>query len=1048
MPTSIEILVAGDVCLDVVVVPKPAPSSDSDPTQENWRLKGEKRTHFLPGGATLLSEFVTAAVLAAEQRKAQKAEEDDCDADNVTGAERELRVRKAGEKAVAKFQATVNSKVGAPQPVQPPEIVTLRAASAAKSKTRKPATVLLNTKQFIALAERFKRDEVVHSLLEAAEFPKTADPKDKSKVYRVVKEHGYSGPANGDAPSLKIRYPQCPTAPRLVVLADTGNRFRKDTDKNIPWPDIIRQKAKMAKSLVVYKLHHPLPCPFDKSTPKPAGAPVPKDPNPLWTHVKDMHTTNRLVIVSVEDLRSAGAPISRGLSWERSALDIVWQLLNVPNFAELRECPYLIVRLGLDGAVLWTYDKNRKDPDEPHKSKFRAWLVYDPRGIEDAFARSVPGRMVAFSSAFTAALVEQLHSIDGPHFASLLSGPAKYEAAESNIEMLLDFIRAGLRAARKLLELSYSAAEHNSVPHYPGPEMFLSAPKAGDFAHHEIPIIPSTLVPDRGYWRLLDAHFEYKHSKLFAAVRLVATNSVEVKDDPAATDEDKEPKKLLGQVPFAKFGKLVTYDRREIEYYRSLHSLLSDYLAMNSPPRPLSIAVFGPPGAGKSFGVKQVVESLKDAPGCKAVVGHTFNLSLYQSPDELAAAFHLVRDEALRGKVPLVFFDEFDTSLGQQPLGWLRYFLAPMQDGEFLDRGAPHPIGQAIFIFAGGTCTTHEEFSRHPNMTAAAFTAVKGPDFLSRLRAKLDVPGLNFAIAYRPIPTITTSRGAKLATGSPAASAVPVGIETFDPYMPVESFPSDAAVRLRRATVLSSKLERWTGLSRADKSLSINPAVLRTMLELPRFEHGNRSLEALIDMSHLLDATNYTPSQLPADCQCPLHANIEHVNQLIGVEFLFSDTEQVSIAQHIHVHYLLQSATTSAARSKVKSPDKEWRKLTDDYKASNVEQALDIPTKLRLVGLWFRKIPKPPEHPMSSAILTRQQVEFLAHREHDRWVAFMRRKGYVHGKDKNEVLRTHPCIMPWESSELPDSQRRKDRNTIKAIPQFLKAAGYMMVRVE
>ena len=34
-----------------------------------------------------------------------------------------------------------------------------------------------------------------------------------------------------------------------------------------------------------------------------------------------------------------------------------------------------------------------------------------------------------------------------------------------------------------------------------------------------------------------------------------------------------------------------------------------------------------------------------------------------------------MRDEALRGKIPLVFWDEFDSSLEGMPLGWLRYFL-------------------------------------------------------------------------------------------------------------------------------------------------------------------------------------------------------------------------------------------------------------------------------------------------------------------------------------------------------------------------------------
>ena len=44
--------------------------------------------------------------------------------------------------------------------------------------------------------------------------------------------------------------------------------------------------------------------------------------------------------------------------------------------------------------------------------------------------------------------------------------------------------------------------------------------------------------------------------------------------------------------------------------------------------------------------------------------------------------------------------------------GWLRYFLAPMQDGKFLQGEMAHPIGKAIFVFAGGTSWTLDNFGK------------------------------------------------------------------------------------------------------------------------------------------------------------------------------------------------------------------------------------------------------------------------------------------------------------------------------------------------
>jgi len=107
---------------------------------------------------------------------------------------------------------------------------------------------------------------------------------------------------------------------------------------------------------------------------------------------------------------------------------------------------------------------------------------------------------------------------------------------------------------------------------------------------------------------------------------------------------------LLKQVPIAVFAKpLRTYDRREIENYRALYSLMRDYVSNPTPPRPLSIAVFGPPGAGKSFGVKKVAEALSQLGGPHPIKTLTFNLSQYERPEQLADAFYLVRDKVLRG---------------------------------------------------------------------------------------------------------------------------------------------------------------------------------------------------------------------------------------------------------------------------------------------------------------------------------------------------------------------------------------------------------------
>ena len=906
-PAATRIAVAGDPCFDVVGLAVPPSPAGSGAPIDNWRLTGETRTHFLPGGSLLMEDFVKA-----------------------TGA---------GAVCGPRFE---------------------RPAALADSPGGKGP---LTSAELLLLAERLTRDEMVHSLLSLDWFPEK--PKSKERRIRVQHTHGFSGPKAPD-PSLGVLPPESPDGTASVlVLDDTGNQFRRSPSH---WPAEIT--GAIARPLVIHKLHRPLPHPAEGG-------------NPLWVRLREAHADQHVVIVSVDDLRSANAPISRGLSWERTALDLVWQLQNVDTFAALRDCHHLIVRLGIDGAVYWT------STGSGDSTSYAAWLTYDPSGIEGSGEQSCQGRMVGYGSAFVAGLAKTLA-------ASGLTG-----------ESIQQGIAAGLTASRRLLHAGFGSIETaGGGPRYPGGELFAAEGQRHDFACQPIPIIPGATAPDRGYWRLLDSVFAGKTADLHRAVALTATGAAPAESEKAATA-------LLRQAPVAVFGKgLRTYDRREIEDYRALYSLMRDYISQPRAPRPLNVAVFGPPGAGKSFGVKMVAKELETLGESRAIKTLTFNLSQYQTADELAAAFHLVRDCGLRGEIPLVFFDEFDTGLSGAPLGWLRYFLSPMQDAEFLDRGAPHPIGQAIFVFAGGTCRSYAEFARPFETGDLEFKKAKGPDFLSRLRATLDIPGLDLEPA-------------------------------FDAYGPVEAFPNEAAILLRRANILAFQLgEKAPHLRGAGKALRVNEPVLRALLQLPQFAHGNRSFEALLDMSHLHDETVFVPSMLPAAGHTNLHANAAHLSQLLATTYPFPEADRLTIAQAIHQDFVEQRKKRNEFNP-AEASHRDWERLPAGEKESNLQQADDIPRKMRLINRWLRKAPSPVV--AGPPLFEQSDVERYARLEHDRWVASKRRDGFVWGLTKDKLLRTHPCVVPWDDPRLTEREKEKDRDAVLAIPRYLAAAGYEVI---
>ena len=209
----------------------------------------------------------------------------------------------------------------------------------------------------------------------------------------------------------------------------------------------------------------------------------------------------------------------------------------------------------------------------------------------------------------------------------------------------------------------------------------------------------------------------------------------------AATAAVRGVASLPHDIPVETVGDWSSVDRTEIENLRSVRNILDEYVQQGlrggHVSGPLPIAVFGPPGAGKTFAVRQIATVL--LPG--RIARLEYDLSQLQSDSELRAAFHEIRDVSLQGRLALVFWDEFDSPLGGQPLGWLRHFLAPMADGRFREGAGFHPLGRAIFVFAGGTSPSFDAFIRFGDERLER--SAKKPDFISRLRGYVNVTGPN-----------------------------------------------------------------------------------------------------------------------------------------------------------------------------------------------------------------------------------------------------------------------------------------------------------------
>jgi hypothetical protein len=193
--------------------------------------------------------------------------------------------------------------------------------------------------------------------------------------------------------------------------------------------------------------------------------------------------------------------------------------------------------------------------------------------------------------------------------------------------------------------------------------------------------------------------------------------------------------------PILHIGNFESISRAEIESYSSIKNLIRKYKETQFQGKPLSIAVFGPPGSGKSFGVKEITKSIlgNDTPFLE------YNLSQYGDAQisSLFEAFHDIQDQTMNNKLPLVFFDEFDCL----DLAWLKCFLMPMQDGEFLEHGRKRPLGKCIFVFAGGLLPSYDKFVEKTFEKlvhdSTNINSKKLPDFLSRIKGYVDITSVN-----------------------------------------------------------------------------------------------------------------------------------------------------------------------------------------------------------------------------------------------------------------------------------------------------------------
>lgn len=804
----------------------------------------------------------------------------------------------------------------------------------------------------------------------------------KDKVWRVSRSFGYGSPdvlhdtaaSIPETPRLLQAANDLPSNPGILVLDDAGDDFRRKDHQalwHLPVGDGVRTSE--LPTWIILKLAGPI------------------GQGDLWDCLMNSEPGKRLIIVvSARVLRQSDLRLSSGLSWERTIEHLRIGLSENPAVAPLCNARHLIVHFEGDGAV-WIDFSNQK-PD--------ARVVFDAEHAEGEWASRIEGEAFGYTSCLTAAVVHTLASTD----------------SNKNDPDFQSSIERGLAAMRNLREEGHGVAIPDKVVSQPG-RGFPAVRLATEILHptHRFAraVIPwgelSASSTDESDWGRGAPDTSEGHRSQWSILAALQNPSAPTRPlHGFARQLAIRGESVLDHVPHLHIAKLLTADRQDMETLRALRRILEAYRSIVSRKKPLSIGVFGAPGAGKSFGVEQLALGIFGDPGKKSYDGWMeFNLSQFDEPKDLIGAFHQVRDRVLQGLIPVVFWDEFDS----REYHWLQYLLAPMQDGRFQEGQITHTLGRCVFIFAGGTAESFEVFGPKQDGTEEIkqqqFKLAKGPDFKSRLDGYLNVLGPN----QRRLPDAVEPRPK----------------DETDIFFPV-----------RRALMIRNILD-----CKRDERLDIDSGLLTALLEINDYKHGARSLSKVLEpfsTARKESRARLRRSQLPASNQLSLHVNDIYFYTLCSRDEPFKAAEIIQkLAPAVHEAW---RKIAGAEGWKLRYDD-PFDELPADMKRSNEKAARRIPDILALVGLKVVEGLASQEEDKLVEDHLERQIEALAEEEHKGWMDHREAEGWKFAETRDDDQRHHDCLRPFH--ELRESDKEKDRNSVRHFPDVVREGGFKIV---
>jgi hypothetical protein len=224
----------------------------------------------------------------------------------------------------------------------------------------------------------------------------------------------------------------------------------------------------------------------------------------------------------------------------------------------------------------------------------------------------------------------------------------------------------------------------------------------------------------------------------------------------------------------------------------------------------------------------------------------------------------------------------------------------------------------------------------------------------------------------------------------------------------------------------------------------MDEGVLRALLKIGQYKHGARSIESILAMSQLTNKIKFERSCQPSESQLDLHVDGKVFLSLVQQVELDGPTLE-SLAEAAHEVYREGMEARGFIYGLVKGEKTRpalvpYGELPDYLKESNRRNVKDIPVKLAVAGY----IMIPARSNEAAFNFPGDDLEMLAEKEHERWMAALLKEGWTLAAKTDETKKQHECLLPWK--ELPEGEKEKDRDLVRGIPVILARAGYAIVK--